>query len=177
MNGQASRPLAPPMRATATRPPDTRPPAGPGRGPSRAPHWDPVRFCSTEPPASPLVKAETAPLPGAPEKPLPDPAQWAAAVAQSAVEALLGIRPVTQLSRWLATPVYQALSRRAGLALRVCGPARTPGVRIRSVTPFPVDDTRVEASVTLHDGRRFRAAALRLERFHGRWLVTALEIG
>jgi len=29
----------------------------------------------------------------------------------------------------------------------------------------------------LHDGTRVRAAALSLEVYHGRWMVTALEIG
>jgi len=110
-------------------------------------------------------------------RPLPDAAQWSAAVAQTAVEGLLGLRPINQLSRWLATPVFQALARRAGLAQRVAGQARTSSVRIRSVVLSDVDDSRKEASVTLHDGTRFRAAALRVELHRGRWLVTALEIG
>lgn len=171
---------------TTTRPPDSRPPAGPGRSRPSQPlpprSWDPVRFRASDAVASraaahDLPRGEVNPIPGLAVKPLPDPSQWAAAVTQSAVEGLLGLRPVNQLSRWLAGPVYDQLTRRAGLALRVCGPSRSPGVRIRSVVVSPVDDVSREVSVTLHDGTRFRAAAMRLERYHGRWLVTALEIG
>jgi len=157
----------------SSRPPDTRPPAGPGRG--AAPRWDPVRFRSAtrEAPAQ-----ESPPAPAqAPAPALPEPGQWAAVITQAAIEALLGVRPVQQLSRWLATPVYQALARRAGLAQRVGGTATSARVRVRSVRVSAVDDARTEACVTVHDGRRVRAAALRIELFRGRWLVTALEIG
>ncbi|MDX5400185.1 MAG: Rv3235 family protein, partial [Actinomycetes bacterium] len=103
--------------------------------------------------------------------------EWAAAIARSAVEALLGLRPANQLSRWLASPVFVALSRRAGLAGRAAEPRPSAGVRVRSVRSEAIDEYTHEASVTLHDGTRFRAAAVRLEQYHGRWLVTALEIG
>ena len=114
---------------TTTRPPDSRPPAGPGRSRPSQPlpprSWDPVRFRASDAVASraaahDLPRGEVNPIPGLAVKPLPDPSQWAAAVTQSAVEGLLGLRPVNQLSRWLAGPVYDQLTRRAGLALRVC---------------------------------------------------------
>lgn len=170
----AGRPSGP-----ATRPPDGRPPAGPAR---TARSWDPVRFraVSSSPTGAAAHErraADAQPLLGAPPSPLPEPRDWAALIARTAAEALLGARPVGQLSRWLTTPVYVALSRRAGLAARVRGPHRTTAVRIRSVSVCPVDEFVHEAAVTLHDGLRLRAAALRLEQYHGRWMVTALEIG
>ncbi|MGM0386852.1 MAG: Rv3235 family protein [Actinomycetota bacterium] len=165
----------------ATRPPDGRPPAGPGRS-TPAQEWDPVRFRAvgtSQSKASAYERraAEARPLAGAATPPLPEPRDWAAAVARMAAEALLGIRPANQLSRWLAGPVFVTLSRRAGLAERVAGPRRATGVQVRFVSSAAVDEFTHEASVTLHDGTRFRAAALRLEQYHGRWLVTALEIG
>lgn len=170
-------------RGPVTRPPDGRPPAGPGRTGGGTPTaWDPVRFravgeASSGAAAHERRATEARPLVGDPGGPLPDPRDWAAAVARTAAEALLGIRPVSQLTRWLSTPVYIALSRRAGLAARVRGQRRATGVRVRSVTTWAVDEFVQEAAVTLHDGSRFRAAALRLEQYHGRWMVTALEIG
>lgn len=185
MSGPATRrsvhPPAGRRSANATRPPDGRPPAGPGRArPDQ--EWDPVRFraVGVTPSAAAAHQrraAEARPLPGTVAQPLPEPRQWAAAIARSAVEALLGIRPANQLSRWLASPVFVTLSRRAGLAERVAGPRNSARVRVRSVHSEAVDEFTHEASVTLHDGTRFRAAAVRLEQYHGRWLVTALEIG
>ena len=172
----AGRPSGP-----ATRPPDSRPPAGPGRARATT-AWDPVRFRAVgDSPSGAAAHekraAEARPVPGAAGPPLPDPRDWAGLIARTATEVLLGIRSVSQLNRWLAAPVHVALSRRAGLAARVVGARRSTGVRVRSVSVWRVDEFAHEAAVTLHDGTRVRAAALRLEVYHGRWMVTALEIG
>ena len=108
---------------------------------------------------------------------LPNPADRGALIARTAVECLLGLRPVQQLTRWLDEPVYDVLARKAGLTMRILGAARGQRAWIRGVHVQQPDEITAEVSVVLHDGRRCRAAALRLECFHGRWLVTALEIG
>ncbi|MDO5496110.1 MAG: Rv3235 family protein [bacterium] len=110
-------------------------------------------------------------------RPLPEPSDWGGAIARTAVESLLGLRPTQQLIRWIEEPLYQALARRAGLAVRVLGPARMRRVNVRSSHAEWVDEHTAEVVSVIFDGERCRAAALRLERFHGRWLVTALEIG
>ncbi|VDG77099.1 Uncharacterised protein [Actinobaculum suis] len=95
-----------------------------------------------------------------------------------AVQILLGHRPLSHLRNWLDPAVFAALSRRAGLAMRIEGkaPACPPPriCRLRMTSPLP----RVaETIAAIHDGVRVRAAALRLE-YHGkRWKVMALELG
>ena len=104
---------------------------------------------------------------------------WAAALARVCVEALLGARPATQLERWLTPELYDAVRRRAGLAIRVHGPARaqTPPRVVSHHAQVALDQRSAEVSVVLHDGTKVRAVALRLEAFRGRWRVGALEIG
>ncbi len=141
--------------------------------------WDPVTFRMASPTPSRAVEERDERTAGwtAGQRPLPEPAAWGAVVARTAIECLLGLRPVQQLSRWLDEPIYRALSRRAGLAARVLGPSRGRIASVRSQRAEWSDEHTVEVSTVLHDGQRCRAAALRLERYHGRWLVTALEIG
>lgn len=106
---------------------------------------------------------------------LPDPAAWCGTLVRTCVEVLLGARAPAQLARWLTGDLYELLSRRALVATDSSGTARR--VRVLRVHTCPVDDTRHEASVVFHDGRRVRAAAIRIEIHRGRWRATALEIG
>ena len=94
------------------------------------------------------------------------------------VEVLLGHRPCAQLRNWLSPQVFSALSRRAGLAVRIKGRApRTLTPRVRQVHMCQPRGRVTEASVVLHDGQKMRAAAVRLEFIRDRWRVVALEIG
>ncbi|AHU90232.1 Rv3235 family protein [Trueperella pyogenes] len=105
------------------------------------------------------------------------PDRFAAAVVGQAIEVLMGHRPVRQLQTWLHPDVYDALARRAGLAQRVHGKAekcRSP--RVRRVRVCSPRAGIAEASLVVFDGKRIRAAAVRLEVRRGRWHVTALEI-
>lgn len=108
--------------------------------------------------------------PGADE--LPDPRRWIARLAQSALECLHGRRPVQQLVRWTAEPVYRDLSRRA--AAQEDAPAVRP--RIRSLRVCRVTGSVAEASVVVQLGRAARAVVVRLEADDGRWLCTAFEV-
>lgn len=139
--------------------------------------WDPVRLSVSSARLQPERIQEAGAIAYGSPPPLPAPEESAGAVARTAMEVLLGVRPAGQLNRWLSGPVYVALARRAGLAVRVLGSSRARCVQVHRVSVWQVDENAVEAAVTLHDGIRARAAALRLEVFHGRWLTTALEIG
>lgn len=151
------------------RPPLTAPPA-----------WDRVRFSGSGnlEQDDPLPTA-AGPAPAvAAQPPLPDPRAWAGSLVRAAVEVLVGMRPPSQLSRWLAAELYAALSRRAGLAVRILGrPTRARVATIRRVHVCEVRQGVHEATVVVHDGVRVRGAAVRLEAHRGRWQATALEIG
>lgn len=140
--------------------------------------WDPVAFRMQSAPRSAAERfAELRAWVQKEPVNLPDAQRWSASIAITTFECLLGQRSPRQLSRWLSDDVYRALSRRAGLAVRVCGIQASRRVSVRSCTVQRIDHSAAEATVIVHDGARIRAAAIRLECFHGRWLVTALEIG
>lgn len=141
--------------------------------------WDPISF-RMERIRTPEDRLAEAAGYATRECALPSPAHWGATIARSAIECLLGLRPHHQLLRWLDEPVYQALRRRVWLAEHLPQEDKTRPPRtayVRSAHAVRLNADTAEVSVVLHDGRRCRAAALRLERYHGRWLVTALEIG
>ncbi|MCI2237896.1 Rv3235 family protein [Paenibacillus sp. TRM 82003] len=94
------------------------------------------------------------------------------------LEVLSGHRPPQQLLRWSAADVYADVQRRAVLSARLRGTA-TPGPRpqVLRVLPCPVGSGAVEVGAVVRAGDRVRALALRLERRHDRWRVTALEVG
>ncbi len=94
------------------------------------------------------------------------------------IEILLGHRPPTHLRNWLNPRVYEALTRRAGLAIRISGRApRSKPPRVLRVLRSHPDERVVEAAVVVHDGQKVRAAATRAEFVRGRWRIVALEIG
>ena len=62
---------------------------------------------------------------------LPEPTAACSALVQAVMEVLGGTRPATQLTRWLSSDVYAAISRRAALAARMrrdAHPAGRPAV-------------------------------------------------
>ncbi len=94
---------------------------------------------------------------------------------QALVEVFAGARPLTQLRRQLSMELY------AELAGRLHGGRRVPGGRpeprsVLSVHTQERPEGLVEACATVRrrDGR-FRAVALRLEGFGGRWICTEIE--
>lgn len=117
---------------------------------------------------------------GGPVRSVPpeDPGAWCGSLVRAAVEALTGSRPVAQLSRWLTGEIYDKVSRRAGLAVRIKGrPVNARPAVIRSVRVCQLSPLVAEAAVVVHDGARVRAAAVRIEAHRGRWRATALDIG
>lgn len=108
---------------------------------------------------------------------MPDPVRSAATIVTAACEVLTGHRPADQLVRWTTPELFEAISRRAGLARRLLGPVPQPArLRMRSVRTQPTTYGACEATVLLDDGSRVRAAAARLEAHRGRWILSRLEI-
>ncbi|RIQ16371.1 Rv3235 family protein [Jiangella rhizosphaerae] len=103
---------------------------------------------------------------------LPDPRRWTARLARSALECLHGRRPVQQLVRWTAEPVYRDLTRRA--VAQEAASAERP--RIRALRVCRVTPSVAEASVVVQLGPTTRAVVLRLEADDGRWLCTAFDL-
>lgn len=115
---------------------------------------------------------------------LPDPQAWSARLAQALVEAMGGLRPCTQLVRWLDPEVYDVVARRSLVAhRRRTGAAAStksmprPRVLVRRVRLCEPADGVVEAAAVVIDGPRVRALAMRLVGLDGRWRLVALQIG
>ena len=108
----------------------------------------------------------------------PDPRRHAASIVTAAAEALSGHRPVDHLARWTTPEMFQALARRAGLAMRLLGsePSR-PRPRACSVRTQITLSGNCEAAILLDDGSQVRAAAALLVPHPGRWVMSTLEIG
>ncbi|MGY1835140.1 Rv3235 family protein [Blastococcus sp. SYSU DS0510] len=105
---------------------------------------------------------------------LPPAAAAARRLVTTALEALVGRRPLTQVQPLASTGVYAALSSRRpprwcteGSAPVVVGPVRVCE---------PVDGV-AEVSAVVHRAGRAHAVAARLEGMDGRWRCTALQIG
>jgi Family of unknown function (DUF6459) len=110
--------------------------------------------------------------------PTGDPTSVCCSLVLAAVESLAGIRAVAQLARWVTPEVYEALSTRAALTVRVLGAgAQSRRPEVRRVRVCRIGEHVAEASVVIDDGRRVRAVAVRLESWRGAWRAVALEIG
>ena len=106
-----------------------------------------------------------------------DASRTAAIVVTAASEVLAGLRPVDHLVRWTSPSLFEALTRRAGLAARMLGRQASPRrPRIRSVRTELTMSGACEATVLLEEGNRVRAAAARLELLRERWILTGLEM-
>lgn len=106
--------------------------------------------------------------------------EWARRIVQSCLEVVGGLRPASQLVRWLSPTVYADLRRRARLAslagLRdpmLPHPVRARVHSLHATYPTP---GVLEAAAHIRHGARSRAVAVRFERREGRgWLCTALD--
>lgn len=107
---------------------------------------------------------------------LPDPTEWARRMIRAILEAMDGLRPSDQLTRWVAPEIHARIQRRGLLS-------RRRHERVRHVTDIrtvrvcvPADGIAEIAAVVVHQAR-VRALALRLSGVDGRWLITAFELG
>lgn len=103
---------------------------------------------------------------------------WAARLAQAAVETAAGHRPVSQLVRWTTPEVYADLERRARAVSAVSAPrSRRTRPQVRSLHLCRPAADAMEVSVHVRHGQRSRAVALRLELRAERWICVALQFG
>ena len=114
-----------------------------------------------------------------PRAELPEVGGWTRGYLVVLLEVLSGHRPPQQLLRWSAADVYADVQRRAVLGARLRGGRAAPGPRphVLRVLPCALDAGTVEVGAVVRCGERVRALALRVERRHERWRVTALEVG
>jgi hypothetical protein len=107
---------------------------------------------------------------------LPDPKAWAGRLITAILEAMDGLRPSDQLSRWVTADLREQITRRGTLARqrhqRPGGPLQIRAMRVCE----PVDGV-AEVAVVIRYRSRVRAVALRMSGVDGRWLITALELG
>lgn len=116
-------------------------------------------------------------------------------VCQVTTEVLQGLRPATQLQRWLDPEVQQKVTERARLLAETRRPSPgaaagsgSPGAGTQTIPrPQPLTFRYLraerlvrgvwEVSVVFGDGKRIRACALRIEAHRRRWRVVAMELG
>lgn len=102
------------------------------------------------------------------------------AVAPALLEVLAGARPARQLAGVLNPQCMDKLEHHVHIGeaqqpdRNVCCYSNPRVLRIRVSQILPMV---FEAAVILFDFKKVRATALRIELWHGRWQVTALEIG
>lgn len=91
------------------------------------------------------------------------------------LEAMDGVRPVSQVSRWFAPAITERITRR-GVVARRRGARPQHATRVLKVRVCRPATSIAEASVVVSHAGRVRAIALRLVGVDGRWIVTALEM-
>lgn len=102
---------------------------------------------------------------------LEDPVPRAAMLTRALLEAMAGIRPVTQLSKWVTAEVL-AVMQASVVHRNASRPAPTALRRVLVSEPLP---GVAEVTAIVDRGNRAEALALRLEGLDGRWVVTALQ--
>jgi Family of unknown function (DUF6459) len=135
-----------------------------------------LTLVSALPPAAPEFDVQ--PEPATPSAP-PEDREWVARFVQAATEVASGLRSSSQLIRWTTPEIHAGIHRRHALASRVRGAGlyRAGKPVVRSLRMQVVRRGVYEVAAVVADLDRFRAVALRVERFDGRWRVTALEVG
>ena len=107
---------------------------------------------------------------------LPEPGVWATQIIGAVLECTTGLRPVTQLARWLDTIPREMVAHRYTMAQRRGTRPLGRSSVLRARACEPADGVAEVSLVVQHEGR-VRAVAARLSGVDGRWLVTALQIG
>ncbi|WP_109474232.1 Rv3235 family protein [Ornithinimicrobium cavernae] len=107
---------------------------------------------------------------------LPDPEAWARRLITAILEAMDGLRPASQLSRWVAPDIRERIDRRGILARQR---HQRPGgaLQVRALRVCEPIDGVAEVAAVIGYRSRVRALALRMSGVDGRWLITALELG
>jgi hypothetical protein len=107
-----------------------------------------------------------------PRADLEDPLPRATMLARALLEALAGVRPLAQLTRWTTPEVFAQLE-----PLVAARGWRPWAATVRRVLVAEPVEGVAEVAAVVQRGPRAGALALRLEGLDGRWLVTALQLG
>lgn len=106
---------------------------------------------------------------------LHEPLVWARNMARVIFDILAGRRNPATIRRWLDPHLFRRLEARAQTMPDQS--ASSFPTKVQSAKGYYVNDSVVEATILVSDHQRYRAVAMRLELFRGRWKITALEIG
>lgn len=98
---------------------------------------------------------------------LPPAQQWATRLVHGVVEVINGVRPATQLTRWITPEVMTQVQSRI-MAKNM------PRFNIRSIHVTQTDDGVAEVCSVFGTPNRSFAMAMRLEGLDGRWKATSL---
>lgn len=100
-------------------------------------------------------------------------------VCQATIEVLTGVRPVSQLRKWVASDVHSKVAQRAAIMARhrTGATVRPPKLSFDAERTTHPSTGVWEVSVVFTDTHRTRACAMRLHAHRGRWRVVALELG
>lgn len=103
-------------------------------------------------------------------KDLPPARQWSMRLVQALIEIVNGVRPCTQLTRWVTPEVMAALQ----IQLTKKG---LPKFSVRSINVHETDDGVAEVSAVFGSQNRSFALAMRLEGLDGKWRATSIIWG
>ena len=98
---------------------------------------------------------------------LPPAQQWATRLVHGVVEVINGVRPATQLTRWITPEVMTQVQSRIMMK-------NMPRFNIRSIHVTQTDDGVAEVCSVFGTVNRSFAMAMRLEGLDGRWKATSL---
>ena len=98
---------------------------------------------------------------------LPPAQQWATRLVHGVVEVINGVRPATQLTRWITPEVMTQVQSRIMMK-------NMPRFNIRSIHVTQTDDGVAEVCSVFGTPNRSFAMAMRLEGLDGRWKATSL---
>jgi hypothetical protein len=98
---------------------------------------------------------------------LPPAGPWSLRLVQGMVEVINGVRPASQLTRWVTIDVMSLIQQ------RVLDP-QLPRYLVRSVHVSEPDDGVAEVCSVFGTPNRSFALAMRLEGLDGRWRATSL---
>ena len=116
------------------------------------------------------------PRPARPEG-LPEPSGWARRLLVGLVETAGGRRPLHQLGAFLSPAVHRGIGAEFERAAAAGTRHWLHRATVRSVRVTEPADGVVELCAVLDAGPRARAVAMRVERWHGHWRCTRLQLG
>ncbi len=102
-----------------------------------------------------------------PSSELPPAQQWATRLVHGVVEVINGVRPASQLTRWITPDVMSLIQSRIMTK-------NMPRFNIRSIHVTQTDDGVAEVCSVFGTPNRSFAMAMRLEGLDGRWKATSL---